>query len=216
MKKEKPEKLFLFSLWIKEIQGYYMCIKTIKTMKARKKIRIPKHLMDRTIKAIQENHPTESAQPKIRIKAKPIAKKRVITIKADEFYKRQIAELGSCNEDVTKMKILVATNEIGEKRWNKALPISLRSKEKVIVSLNQDNVGKGYVRVKHGKSDNRTESIFAIDEFVKLDGSIVRYKSREHYLNILEQKAGIKVVQPDFTAKRFSPYQIVKCIKVLS
>ena len=68
-------------------------------------------------------------------------------------------------------KIITPTEDILKSGWNDFLPNPLKSGEKVIVHGDQDNIEKGYVRVKHGDSGNKSISIFHLSHFIDLKGN---------------------------------------------
>lgn len=67
-------------------------------------------------------------------------------------------------------KILLVSDDMAEAGWNKHLPVPLKIDEKVIVSSDQENVEKGFIRVKHGDKDAKTESVFSLHDFTTLQG----------------------------------------------
>lgn len=60
-------------------------------------------------------------------------------------------------------KILEVADEAANSGWNKHLLTPLRSKEKVFVESNQNDVPAGYVRIKHGTP--KVVSIFSLSHF---------------------------------------------------
>lgn len=78
------------------------------------------------------------------------------------------------NKTATKIgKILVVSNEIREKAWNKSLPVPLIPNGKVIVHASQKDVVKGYVRIRHGKG-NKHISVFSLHNFKTLSGKSIK------------------------------------------
>lgn len=67
-------------------------------------------------------------------------------------------------------KIVIVKDETANADWNRHLLTPLTKNEKVIISANQNKVEKGYVRVKHGSSGSKVESIFSKTHFKTLSG----------------------------------------------
>lgn len=75
-----------------------------------------------------------------------------------------------------KDKILVVRIATANAMWNKHLPNPLGMEEKVIVSSDQTDVDRGYVRVRHGKGTEKVESIFCVRHFKTLSGKEVVFE----------------------------------------
>ncbi len=71
-------------------------------------------------------------------------------------------------------KIIVATETVADANWNKHLPVPLTLDEKVIVEKDQEKIEEGYVKVKHGKKDEKVVSVFSLSDFTDLKGNKIK------------------------------------------
>lgn len=108
------------------------------------------------------------------IKKKP-SKKIVVRVKT---VGDRLREVPAVADDLVKMKFIRVREDIAKVRWNKALPVPLKSKE--IVKVVERANTPGFIVVMHGESRS-VASIFSIHNFEKLTGGKIWWREPIEY-----------------------------------